>query len=245
MKVPKCLSLFFLLSAKKSFSEESSGHLFTPPTPICWLKLAPSVSANGVLLLVRALNHPFPLMPLLLFLPLLPVLEPLLFLFCYGDDPLPLGKLWLREGQTWNLPAFPQLWLAPDTAQTQDAVQGDLSAGLGLMCCKRPSIAHQVAGTEVRGLNLVGLLNSMPQVSRGNRTGLVVSVRPGSVVLSKSRAYLGLLSFLICKSKGSVLIWKDSHWRAFFIYSCCNPTVGKATQCWERGGQPRFQGAGF
>lgn len=53
---PKCLSLLFPLSAKKPLSEECSGHFFPPPTRICWLKLAPPVSANGVLVLVRALT---------------------------------------------------------------------------------------------------------------------------------------------------------------------------------------------
>lgn len=48
----------------------------------------------------------------------------------------------------------------------------DLSAGLAPVCYKRTGVGHQVGESEVRSLNLVRPLNSMPQICRGSRTGL-------------------------------------------------------------------------
>lgn len=45
-----------------------------------------------------------------------------------------------------------------------------LSAGLVPVCCKRTSIEPHVAGTEVKGLNLVGPVNSMQ--GKQNWTGM-------------------------------------------------------------------------
>lgn len=67
------------------------------------------------------------------------------------------------------------------------------------------------------------------------------------------RAYLGLLSFLICKSEGSVLIWKDSALKGFFhllwLQLCCwesNLMLGQrwsAQVPWELGSGTRGLGA--
>lgn len=53
------------------------------------------------------------------------------------------------------------------------------------------------------------------------------------------------LSFLICKSGGLDLIQQDCKLKGFLFLFCCNPPTWKTTGCWEKGGQPRFQGARF
>ena len=76
----------------------------------------------------------------------------------------------------WNLPALLQFLASSSQPQTQqrhtDAVQGDLSVcwPCSCVCCKRTSIEQHVAGTEVRGLNLVGPVNSMQ--GKQNWTGI-------------------------------------------------------------------------
>lgn len=142
----------------------------------------------------------------------------------------------------WHLSAFLQLLATSSQLQKHqrhtDAVQGDLSAGLSPVCCKRTGVAHQLARTEVRGLKLRGPLNSLPQTSMGNRTetwlwGPQLVLEPVWASLSSSFVSQRAQTW----SRGT------ANGRAFFLLFCCNPTTWKTTRWWERGGQPRFQGA--